>query len=108
MWGGEHVGQTYSDINDFEEECVPDEVLGQHDGTTDAGKVPFVPVGVVHVEPRDGDGDDVVGGAGDGALDDDLVVLVQYGRHGMGRVEVRGVYALCLLFCMSRGMFSVW
>lgn len=60
-WAGiEGDGGTYDDINNLEEERVPDEILGKHHGATDSGEVPSVFVGVVDVETGDGDGDDVV------------------------------------------------
>lgn len=60
-------------------------VFGENYSPADPGEVPFVFVGIVYVEARDGGGDDVVCWTWNSTLDDDLVVLVQCGRHGMER-----------------------
>lgn len=63
------------DIHHLQPVCVADEVIRQHDGALQTGVGPSRLVGIGDVEPRDGDGLDLVGGLGHEALDRLLVVI---------------------------------
>lgn len=72
---------TYSDIDNLEEKGMSDQILGQDHGTTYTGKGPFALVRVADIESCDGNCDDVIRRTWDGTFDDNLVILVEYGRH---------------------------
>ena len=70
-----------ADIDELEPEGVAHEVVGEDGGALQAGVLPLRAVGEGDVEFGDGDGVDLVGGFGDGALDRLLLVVAQDRGH---------------------------
>lgn len=75
---------TYRDIDQLDPEGMADEVIAEDRRALQTRVGPLVGVGVGDVKPRDGDGEDLVRGLGDGSLHGLLVGIAEDGRHGGG------------------------
>lgn len=73
-----------ADVDELDPEGVAHEVVGEDGGALQAGVLPLRAVGQGDVEFGDGDGVDLVGRFGDGALDRLLLVVAQDRGHGGG------------------------
>jgi hypothetical protein len=108
--------RTYRYVHHLEPERVADQVVGQHDGALQARVGPSARVGVGNVQLGDGDGVDLVGRLGHGALHRLLVLVRENRRHGGGvfgrlkvamRVVVRGKMLKCPAVGLGRGWWGV-
>lgn len=104
------VPRTYRYVHHLEPEGVADQVVCQHDGALQARVGPSVPVGVGDVQLGDGDGVDLVGRLGHGALHRLLVLVGENRRHcGVLRDLERGVgRGLGVLECSAVGLGRGW
>lgn len=86
---GSSLSCTYRYVDQLEPKGIAHRVICQHDGALQAGVGPSVPVGIGNVQLGDGDGVDLVGRLGHGALHRLLVFVGQNRRHrgGPGRLE---------------------
>lgn len=96
----EASAHTYRDVDQLDPEGITDQVVRQHGRALQACVRPVGPVRVGNVQLGDGDGVDLVGRLGDGALDRQLVLVGQDRRHGGGAGAAAGAGALT----MSRGV----
>lgn len=108
--------RTYRYVHHLEPERVADQVVGQHDGALQACIGPSARVGIGNVQLGDGDGVDLVGRLGHGALHRLLVLVRENRRHGGGvfgrlevamRVVVRGKMLKCPAVGLGRGWWGV-
>jgi hypothetical protein len=110
----ETSAHTYRDVDQLEPEGITDQVVCQHGRALQACVRPVGPVRVGNVQLGDGDGVDLVGRLGDGALDRQLVLVRQDRGHGGGAgaltmsrgVGVRG--SRCRRVSSSAGRWSAW
>lgn len=75
---------TYRYIDQLQPESVSNCVVRQDSSALEACVGPPMLVGIGNVQLGDGDGMDLVGSLGDGALDRLLVFVREYRRHGGG------------------------
>lgn len=73
----EATAHTYRDVDQLDPEGVTDQIVRQHGRALEACVCPAGPVRVGNIQLGDGDGVDLVGRLGNGALDRQLVLVGQ-------------------------------
>lgn len=102
--------RTYRYVHHLKPESVANQVVCQHDSALQARVGPSVPVGVGNVQLCDGDGVDLVGRLGHGALHRLLVLVGENRRHcgGFGDVGGGSGCGSGVLECSAVGLGRSW
>jgi len=87
-----HSG-TYTYVNQLYPKSMSDQVVGQHGSSLKPRISPSRRIRVSNIQPGDSYGQNLVGGFGNGAFDDQLVFISENRRHGRQRFAIDNGWA---------------